>query len=132
MQVEIPRRRPGTTASTSNAGARRHTRFLAAGADGNLWFTTDGTKIGHITVAGVITEFSLPTSGGVSFSIAGGPDGNLWVTRYDANIINRVTPSGTVTTFSLDSRFTGPSAITAGLDGNLWFTHGQAIGRITP
>src|SRR6266511_4522223 len=34
---------------------------IAAGRNGNLWFTeSDGGKIGRITPAGVITEFSLP------------------------------------------------------------------------
>src|SRR6266581_2989335 len=35
---------------------------IAAGPDGNLWFTEGGgNKIGRITTAGAITEFPIPT-----------------------------------------------------------------------
>ena len=35
---------------------------LAPGPDGNIWFTEpDANKIGRITPAGVVTEFSIPT-----------------------------------------------------------------------
>ena len=54
---------------------------IAAGPDGNLWFTeTSGNKIGRITTAGVITEFSVPTAT-AALDIAAGPDGNLWFTE---------------------------------------------------
>ena len=36
---------------------------IALGSDGNLWFTEMVGKIGRITPAGVITEFSIPTDG---------------------------------------------------------------------
>jgi virginiamycin B lyase len=43
-----------------------------------LWFTEDsGNKIGRITPAGVITEFSIPTPNSRPYDIATGPDGNL-------------------------------------------------------
>jgi len=35
---------------------------IVSGPDGNLWFTEDSeNKIGRITPAGVITEFTIPT-----------------------------------------------------------------------
>jgi len=52
---------------------------IAAGPDGNLWFTEQsGNRIGRITPGGVITEFSTGISAyaGPSY-IATGPDGNL-------------------------------------------------------
>ena len=57
---------------------------IVAGPDGNLWFTETSRsthKIGRITTAGVVTEFSIPT-GATSGpgGIAAGPDGNLWFT----------------------------------------------------
>src|ERR1700730_2867726 len=49
---------------------------IAAGPDGNLWFTEfSGNKIGRITTAGVVTEFSIPTSASGPRGIAAGPDG---------------------------------------------------------
>ena len=37
---------------------------IAAGPDGTLWFTEQwGNKIGRITTAGVLSEYSIPTNG---------------------------------------------------------------------
>ena len=57
---------------------------IAAGPDGNLWFTElSGDRIGRITPAGVITEFSTGlTAGAGPLGIAAGPDGNLWFTEF--------------------------------------------------
>jgi streptogramin lyase len=54
---------------------------IAAGADGNVWFTDSGTTnaVGRITPAGVITEFTTgitPNSG--PSGITAGPDHNMW------------------------------------------------------
>lgn len=112
---------------------------IAAGPDGNLWFTNTGeNKIGRITTGGVATEFSIPTQGSGSSLITAGPDGNLWFTEATGQI-GRITTSGVVTEFPIPSviasGFTmGPSGITVGPDGNIWFTEylNSTIGRITP
>src|SRR5262249_7931874 len=58
---------------------------ITAGADGNLWFTEGGTdRIGRITTAGAITEFSISNTGGRQLFVEGitaGPDGNIWFTE---------------------------------------------------
>ncbi len=60
---------------------------IAAGHDGNLWFTEVvynqqyeliGSKIGRISPSGTITEFSVPTAKSGPDGITAGPDGNLW------------------------------------------------------
>ena len=64
-----------------NAGSSLN--VIAAGPDGNLWFTDQGTTkaIGRITTAGQITEFSTGlNAGSLPLGIAAGPDGNLWFT----------------------------------------------------
>ena len=107
---------------------------IAAGPDGNLWFTASvcctGTldEIARITPHGQVAEFSLPTLASPG-GIVAGPDGNLWFT--EANKIGRITPSGAITEFGPVSR---PGTITRGADGNLWFTESPstAVGRITP
>ena len=54
---------------------------VRAGPDGNLWFTDRAGKIGQITTAGAITEFSVGLNpGSQPISLAVGPDGNLWFT----------------------------------------------------
>ncbi len=108
-------------------------RAIARGADGNLWFTESAGRIGRITTAGVITEFSA----GLSFrpgSIALGPDGNMWFTERAGAKVGKITPAGVITEFSqgisAGARIFG---ITSGPDGNLWYSAcgTQKIGRIT-
>ena len=109
---------------------------IAAGPDGNLWFTErSADNIGRITPAGVITEFPIPTASAKPSWIAGGSDGNLWFTEEGGNRIGRITPAGVITEFSSGiSPSANPYGIAAGSDGNLWFTEeaGNRIGRITP
>ena len=52
---------------------------IAAGPDGNMWFTEESGRIGRITPAGRVTEFSSGiTAGATPGAIAAGPDGNVW------------------------------------------------------
>jgi streptogramin lyase len=127
---------------------------LAAGPDGNFWFTARGQirgaipvlAIGRITASGEIAEFSDCLHEGPPYTgpetIVAGPDGNLWftsvTTRSLPNIgtppaIGRITPSGQITEFrgGLGSE---PKLIVAGPDGRVWFagTSGESIERITP
>jgi streptogramin lyase len=125
---------------------------LAAGPDGNVWFSCfqegDGGQatLGRITPAGEISEFSagLPSGSGIGDLVAG-PDGNLWFTlsgatsppsRGHPSAIGRATPAGVVTLFRTGLRErSAPGEIIAGTDGDLWFSDGASppeIGRITP
>jgi streptogramin lyase len=106
---------------------------ITAGPDGNLWFTeNDAGKIGRITTAGVVTQFSLSNPGSEPAGITAGPDGALWFTERSANKIGRITPTGVITEFAVPTPSSGPSGITAGPDGNIWFTefNGNKIGRL--
>ncbi len=117
---------------------------IAAGADGNIWFTNGGQyKVGRITPSGVITQFDLPAIVGGPNSITSGPDGNIWITtnalgQGRQDWIVRIGRDGAVTQFpagaSSGNFSTGPQGITPGPDGNLWFTEFWAnrIGRMTP
>jgi streptogramin lyase len=115
---------------------------ITAGPDGNLWFTEFlSGQIGRIMPGGVVTEFSIPGSTGLSSSgIVTGPDGNLWFTLADFDLgqvalIGRITTAGAATQFLLSNPLSSPYDIAAGPDGNLWFTeanvNGNRIGRIT-
>lgn len=117
---------------------------IAAGPDGNLWFTEfsfDGgdtntrAAVGRITPTGSVTEFVLPLPAAAPVGISSGPDGNLWITQanpeFGQGAITRLTPAGNVTQFAWDGY---PWEIVFGPDGNLWFTEAEPpnrIGRIT-
>jgi virginiamycin B lyase len=109
---------------------------IAAGSDGNLWFTEiGGNKIGRITPSGVITEFPIPTANSNPQDITAGPDNNLWFTEdAQAGQIGRITTSGAITEFAIPTTSATPAGIIAGPDGNLWFAESVAakIGRSTP
>jgi hypothetical protein len=53
---------------------------IAAGPDGNLWFTESGaSRIGEINpVTHATSDFPTPTASGGPLGIVAGPDGNLW------------------------------------------------------
>ena len=110
---------------------------IAAGPDGNLWFTEiGGNEIGRITPTGTITEFAIPSSGATPLAIAAGSDGNLWFVESSTNKIGRITPTGTITGSSGSRPRTRRRArVHAGPDGALWFTEPNSgvnkIGRVT-
>ena len=107
---------------------------IAAGPDGAMWFTQfAGDKIGRVTNAGSITEFTLAADAEPT-SIVAGPDGAMWFTAQKGNSIGRITTSGVITNYALPTANSGPTDITVGADANLWFTEstGNRIGRITP
>jgi streptogramin lyase len=119
--------------------------WIAAGPDGNLWFTDlhyakdgEARQIGRITPSGQITEFSTGLNpGAYPVAITAGPDGNLWFIDQGATpAIGRISPSGQITEFATGlNPGAFPAGITAGPDGDLWFTDEgatRAIGRISP
>src|SRR5207249_1633880 len=108
---------PTVTEFPVPAGAASYPDGIAAGPDGNLWFTEElANQIGRITPTGGIAEFSLPSDANVG-NIAAGADGNLWFTEFNTNRIGRISLSGAVTEFAVPSG--GPDIIAAGPDGNL-------------
>jgi streptogramin lyase len=106
---------------------------LAAGSDGRLWFTDGSSRIGAMTLAGVVTEYLVPSGGGWPGSIVAGPDDNLWFTLDAASKVGRMTTAGVGTEFTVPGS-KGASRIAVGPDGNLWFAENNpaAIARITP
>ena len=125
-------RRPASSPSSPpTSRADSHPASIAAGPDGNLWFTeiTIGNRIGRITPAGVVTEFTAGiTADSRPLGITAGPDGNLWFTEYGGEP-HRPDHAGRRrhrVHAPASPPAAGPSEITAGPDGNLWFTEGSA------
>ena len=113
---------------------------IAAGPDGNMWFTDNANNsIGRITPSGATTFFPVPTtpdpqSGFGLFEITAGPDGNMWFTAFYTNMVGKITMSGVITTYTLPTANSHPLGITAGPDGNMWVAldFANGINRITP
>lgn len=108
---------------------------VAAGPDGNLWFTErDGTvsKVAKISTGGSVTEYPLPT-GADAYPIATGPDGNLWFVETNGNKIGKISTTGAVSEYLIPTLNACSCAIAGGPDGNVWFTEGgnNKIARIT-
>jgi virginiamycin B lyase len=100
-----------------------------------VWFTEEfGNRIGRITPAGVITEFSNGISQNAGLvDITAGPDGNLWFTENGLNQIGRITTSGVVTEFSAGITPNSSLGSITSADGFVWFTElaSAHIGRIS-
>jgi len=144
----------GAASPITEFAASSAPRYIAAGPDGNVWFT-EFAAIGRMTPAGAITKFALPhgficppppiltgppidTCGQAGIKgITAGPDGNVWFLEDDAalavNKVGRITPAGDITEFPIPDplHLFHPTRITTGPDGSLWFSAYNAIGRIT-
>jgi len=128
----------GTATSFATEGERTPTG-IAAGSDGNLWYTgtnAGGGGIVRITPAGVQTTFTsglqpfLTGIGSITQAIAPGADGNLWfvdgasAVGFGFAAIGRTTTSGVITEFG-EGLAGGPHPGIApgpGSEENLWFT----------
>ncbi len=97
---------------------------IAAGSNGDIWFTDPGTPaIGRISAAGNVTEFRTGlTPGAVPFVIAAAPDGSMWFTDFNNVEIGRITTSGVISEFRAP-QYTNESSqgIGFGKNGLPWF-----------
>jgi streptogramin lyase len=69
---------------------------IAAGPDGNLWFTEPGAfnAIGRCTPSGGISEYTIPTANTEVAGITAGPDGNMWFSEEFVGKIGRFNLTG--------------------------------------
>ena len=87
-------------------------------------------KIGRITTAGVIAEYTIPTASSGPEIITAGPDGALWFTELTGNKIGRITTAGGITENAVPTANAGPLGIAAGPDHALWFAEGAGSNQI--
>lgn len=110
---------------------------ITTSTDGTIWFADiPCNKIGKITTAGVITEYSIPTVASKPWGIADDKKGNMWFTEQQGNKIGMITAAGVITEYPILPVGTSvlPEGIALGPDGNMWFTEyaNSKIGMITP
>jgi streptogramin lyase len=125
---------------------------IAAGSDGNVWFTESASaagQIGRISPDGLVTDYPIPTEAkstkepeySYPEGIAQGPNGILWFTDDGTNseseyLIGRIsTSTGKIEEFPIPPKDSYPHQIAEGSEGDMWFTVVSAgagmIGRIT-
>ena len=97
-----------------------HVFGMAAGADGNLWYTLGDQSIYRLTTANGIKQFPLP-NGLVAGNVGQGPDGNVWLFASGSHII-KVNPGAVFTSYPLPTEYGAPGVFAPGPDGNMWFT----------
>jgi virginiamycin B lyase len=109
--------------------------WVAAGPDGQIWFTHQSTApsaISKMAVQGApVVQYTTSITNTGPRGITAGPDGNVWYSKQGG--IGRMQPNGVSTEFNVPNG--GDSAgITLGPDNNLWFTQqlGNRISRVTP
>jgi hypothetical protein len=132
---------PSGSITATNAG---HARMIV-NADNSISFIEQNSHLGRVTMAGAVTETTLPH---YYYDIAKGTDGNLWAlsqscssscgSTADNNVVERINSDGTVTPLPMFPYFTWGD-ITVGSDGNFWAATGvgsagatAGVERITP
>jgi virginiamycin B lyase len=124
----------GNVSSFTITTPNSYPESIAAGSDGNMWFTEEGTnRIGRLNTG--LTGFSEFSLGGAPkpYGITSGADGALWFADYGSSQIDRITTSGTVMAVPYSTApSTLPFVIVSGSDGDLWFGGcSNYLGRMT-
>jgi streptogramin lyase/subtilisin-like proprotein convertase family protein len=104
----------GFTAFTVGLSPSANPIGIAPAMDGNIWFTETGDdRVGRITPAGAITEFTAGITNGVfpSFGIAAGPDGNLWFSEQNLDQVGRINTALDPPAFSNPAQITLPAPV---------------------
>lgn len=104
---------------------------IAAGPDGNMWFTLPGKKVGKITPAGVIEEFELA---GIesAIGIAAGPESRIWVVATGkAASFSPSNPVGTEQDFD-SALINAQPNIVLGPEGMFWVASNEAVAKFSP
>ena len=107
--------------------------YLAAGSDGNIWFTdATNNRVGEITEDGKISYVPIPVANRQLFpvSLVSAPDGNLYFLDSSNSNLVRINPvSKAVATTPLpfpllagDAPFLPTNPLAVGPDGNLWLS----------
>ncbi|MDQ6892455.1 MAG: Virginiamycin B lyase [Acidobacteriota bacterium] len=109
----------------------RSPQGIAFGPDGALWFTESSRRIGRLTTDGLLTEYTVPSTGLATIVV--GPDASLWYTAFFSFVVGKITTAGVATEYPTPVTPISPDQIAPGPDGALWFTlySDSRVGRIT-
>lgn len=99
-------------------------RGIAAGPDGNVWFTELG-GIGKITPAGTMSHGKIGTGTETPGDITVGPENALWFSQNSGKgggTLYRITTAGEIAGWGTGGGWGAPERLTMGPDGYLWYT----------
>src|SRR5450755_159613 len=115
-------------ANLSTDGSSTVSSTGAAGSGGSGAVCSPACAKADYCQAGIcrprVTEFPGPgdaASVAEPFDIVAGPDGALWFSQPDFDMIGRCTTDGEITEFTLPTAFAKPTRLAPGPDGNVWF-----------
>ena len=104
---------------------------LAAGADGNLWFTEEyfnkGFVLGRMSPSGVVTRVPIHNLSRAIVEVANGPNRSLIVTAQNdkgqTEAVLRMSADGAITPYKVPAANSNAFSTDLGsADGSLWFT----------
>ena len=106
---------------------------ISVDTSGNIWFGEIGgasgndSRIARLDPSGHTTE-TLVSAWADIVDTDRGPDGALWFSEQNLNLLGRIGSDGSVTELAAPS----PAFLANGPDGALWFASGagNAIGRV--
>jgi streptogramin lyase len=122
---------PNYTPQAADVGDTLRVTVTATNGDGSVAANSAETAAVK-TLAGNVTEYSLPASSGPRAITAGPAAGTLWFTDFISSKVGVTTSGGTVTEYALPAS-SGPEGIVKGPDGNLWVANytSSKIAKVT-
>jgi len=112
---------------------------IAAGHDGNLWFTSVYGLVGRVLPDGRVRYFNIGGSSQEGQGLVAGPGGDIWYAfvgngrgRFGGFGIGHISPEGKAIEYGPLPEM--PMGLAAGPDGNVWFAEAYLgrVGRVTP
>ena len=100
---------------------------IKLGPDGNVWFSAPGSRVGKITISGVVTAYTASGSNysGSPLGLTSGLNNLMWFSYSSGPNLGSVDSNGTITPVSTNGNPNGIVGISSRLasdsSGNLWF-----------
>ncbi len=103
-----------------------HPFGIAAGSDGNMWFTDSGSgKVGKITNTGATQEYAAANREPEGITAGSQENKSLWVVLHGASFLDEMTTLGELEQYRVKHASPADVGIAAGAEGDLWITESE-------